>query len=308
MSCDRTCARSRSTGRARRCCERTRIERESHATSAFVARGQARDGWASAILHSLGCGGKTGLRRASLWRWPLRWSPVPRRASPPCARSTSTTSFSCAGFDRIVNVHDVFGVCSKAPCARCSCHFDLSLRNPDRISRRRSARAPADPGGTSTTLTVAPSFPADRAPSCSRTASRDLVRFALAFVLVQQVHLDVALVRAASQVVLADETVEVDRRGSPGVELVVGHFRYVRLTCCGQCVEDAQSSLREACLRACRPCTWNSLLLSNGSIFMTTALHEDQAERNDDQAENREQQDDDGSAIATQLPRRNGSH
>ena len=53
----------------------------------------------------------------------------------------------------------------------------------------------------------------------------DLMRLALAQVLVEQVDLDVALVRGAPQVVLTHEAVEIDRSGSASVDLVVGDFR-----------------------------------------------------------------------------------
>ena len=51
---------------------------------------------------------------------------------------------------------------------------------------------------------------------------RDLVRLAVAPVLVDEVHLQVAELRRRAQVVLAHEAVEVDRRGGAGVRLVVG--------------------------------------------------------------------------------------
>ena len=58
--------------------------------------------------------------------------------------------------------------------------------------------------------------------------NRDLVALAVAVVLVDQVHLDVAELRAGAQVVLPHEPVEVDRRRRARVDLVVRHLRQLR--------------------------------------------------------------------------------
>ena len=52
----------------------------------------------------------------------------------------------------------------------------------------------------------------------------NLVAFALAMLFVHQVDLNVADVGPGAQVILPDQTVEVDRRGGPGVDLIVGDF------------------------------------------------------------------------------------
>ena len=59
---------------------------------------------------------------------------------------------------------------------------------------------------------------------CRPDRQRDLVALSVAVVLVDQVHLDVAELRPAAQVVLADQAVEIDRRGRARVDLVVGDF------------------------------------------------------------------------------------
>ena len=63
------------------------------------------------------------------------------------------------------------------------------------------------------------------APDCGERRAhleRDLVALLVAVVLVDQVHLDVAHVVAAAQVVLPHQPVEIDRRRGARVHLVVG--------------------------------------------------------------------------------------
>ena len=48
----------------------------------------------------------------------------------------------------------------------------------------------------------------------------------VAIVFVHQVDLDVADIAAASQVILPNQTIEVDRRGGACIDLVVGDFGY----------------------------------------------------------------------------------
>ena len=49
--------------------------------------------------------------------------------------------------------------------------------------------------------------------------------FALTVGLVDPADLDVADIIAAAQVVLAHQSVEINRRGRAGIDLVVGYFR-----------------------------------------------------------------------------------
>jgi hypothetical protein len=57
---------------------------------------------------------------------------------------------------------------------------------------------------------------------------RDVVRLAAAMVLVDEIHLDVAELRRGPQVVLADQSVEIDRTRGACIRLVVGHLRNLR--------------------------------------------------------------------------------
>ena len=101
-------------------------------------------------------------------------------------------------------------------------------------------------------------------------ARGDGVALLAAVVLVDQVHLQVADLAAAAQVVLAHQAVEVDRRGGAGVGLVVGdlgHGGQVRRR-----VRAARAAVRSTGVPAgMSTTTWNSDLLSNGSIFSTTS-------------------------------------
>ena len=87
---------------------------------------------------------------------------------------------------------------------------------------------------------------------------------------------------AAAQVVLAHQAVEIDRRGGAGVGLVVADLRHAREVRCR-----FRSSTRAVCSSGVpsgmSSTTWNSDLLSNGSIFSTTSWTPASAERADDQ-------------------------
>ena len=113
-----------------------------------------------------------------------------------------------------------------------------------------------------------------RAPAAPRARSRG--SGACAECLVDEVHLQVADDRPAAQVVLAHEAVERDRRSSAGIALVVrdfGHRSPVRAR-----ARPAGALVRSSVLPSgMSTTTWNSDLLSNGSIFRITALDADEA-------------------------------
>ena len=54
----------------------------------------------------------------------------------------------------------------------------------------------------------------------------DVVALRLAFVLRYQIDLDISDIRAVPHEVVAHETVEIERRGDPGIYLVIGHLRF----------------------------------------------------------------------------------
>ena len=88
-------------------------------------------------------------------------------------------------------------------------------------------------------------------------------------VLVDEIDLDVAVLRLLPQVVLAHEPVEVDRARGAGVGLVVGHLgngRDIR----AHRAQHARPSARPACPAGMSTTTCSSDLLSKGSIFITT--------------------------------------
>ena len=96
----------------------------------------------------------------------------------------------------------------------------------------------------------------------------DVVALCFAFALADEVHLDVGDVRAAAHEIMAHEAVEIKRRRDSGIDLVVGDFRFVahgggdfRAACAVR-----SSALPSGMFRM----IWNSLLLSNGSIFTFT--------------------------------------
>jgi hypothetical protein len=115
-------------------------------------------------------------------------------------------------------------------------------------------------------VTLAPWAAADLRQSGAHRQG-DVVGLPVAQRLVHQIHLDVALVRLAAQVVLAHQAVEVDRRRGAGVELVVLHFRH-GLQVIGQPLQQSVG-VSSVVPSGRSTMTWNSLLLSNGSIFMT---------------------------------------
>ena len=90
----------------------------------------------------------------------------------------------------------------------------------------------------------------------------------LALRLAHEVHLDVSDVGAAAQEVVPHQAVEVVGRGSAGVGLEV-HNLGLLLDDGGQFAGDARGFL-ERSPSGMSMMTWNSLLLSNGSIFTLT--------------------------------------
>ena len=90
-----------------------------------------------------------------------------------------------------------------------------------------------------------------------------------AVMLVDEIHLNVTDFAACAQVILAHQPIEVDRGADTRVDLVVAHLRHgrpdsgpvprVRAAVCSTGVPDGMSTT-----------TWNSDLLSNGSIFSCT--------------------------------------
>ena len=97
----------------------------------------------------------------------------------------------------------------------------------------------------------------------------DLVALQLALALAEQVHLDVGHVRPAAQVVVAHQAVEVVRRGRADVGLEVDHLRLLQRRV-GQLAARPARSLPAWCRSGMSTITWNSLLLSKGSIFTLT--------------------------------------
>ena len=141
-----------------------------------------------------------------------------------------------------------------------------------------SGASTGGPGGTSTTFTSRhDALPIVRPTLAQPRAIAWLC--AIALVLFDQVHLQVSQFAAAAQVVLAHQPVEVHRRGGPRVSLSLS---------------PPATSSRPAPIRAARArsssgvpsgmstTTWNSDLLSNGSIFITTAARH-QPDRDHDQ-------------------------
>ncbi len=125
-------------------------------------------------------------------------------------------------FDRVVDVDDIGGV-AEGPAhllgdgdlARIVDAVDLSHQ---RREHRRSGRDLDDLG-------VAVVLACDGLQWLAQ-AHGDGVALVVAMVLVDQVDLDVAQMRALAQIVLAHQAVEVDRRGGAGVDLIVGHLRH----------------------------------------------------------------------------------
>ena len=101
---------------------------------------------------------------------------------------------------------------------------------PHRTGRRpppRSAPCTGGPGGTSTTCTER-RWRRPIAASCRPHGQRDVVALAVALVLVDEVHLQVAEFGLLAQVVLTHQTVEVDRRRRARVRLEIRDLRQPR--------------------------------------------------------------------------------
>ena len=103
----------------------------------------------------------------------------------------------------------------------------------------------------------------------------------VAVVLVDKIDLNVADLTARAQVILAHQSIEVDRGGGACVGLVIGHLGYggqviaefvENAAVCSTGVPAGMSTI-----------TWNSDLLSNGSIFSCTQSDRREHERNGDQ-------------------------
>ena len=109
------------------------------------------------------------------------------------------------------------------------------------------------------------------------------MRLTFPLVLIEQIDLNVALVRAAPQVVLTHQTVEVDRRRGAGVDLVVGNFRYLTHVI-GQRVEDAQRIFERRSFRHVHH-DLELALVVEGQHLHDDRAYEDEAERHHDQAE-----------------------
>ena len=120
-------------------------------------------------------------------------------------------------------------------------------------------------------------------------ALRDRVALLAAVVLVDEVDLQIALLGVGAQVVLTHQPVEGDRACGPGIALQVAHLRLLRkkadrISCS---VAAVSSSGVPAGISTT---TWNSLLLSNGSIFSTTHLHGGEPHRQQQRADDAGQQ------------------
>ena len=97
----------------------------------------------------------------------------------------------------------------------------------------------------------------------------DLVALALRS-LPQQVHLDVGQIRPAAQVVMAHQAVEVEGRCRARIGLEFTTSGCCRGSVPSSCATRAVSS--SVVPFGMSTITWNSLLLSNGSIFTFTSL------------------------------------
>ena len=102
-------------------------------------------------------------------------------------------------------------------------------------------------------------------------AARDRMALVRAISLWSQVDLDVRHILSAAHVVMADKPVEVERRGRSHVRLEIRDFRnLVQLE--RQARAWPPPSASRLVPSGISTITWNSLLLSNGSIFTMTSL------------------------------------
>ena len=183
--------------------------------------------------------------------------------------STSRRRFGWSALDVPVDVDDAGGA-ARTIVAHLSGHSEAPLRDRARRPRRPASAAPAGRA-------------APRRPGCRRARAgrrRDRVRarrrFAIAWLCSLRSSLPTrftcrsAMIRLAPQEVVPHQTVEVVRRRRAGVASVrsVTSGSLQRLV--GKRRARPARSPRAACPRACRTTTWNSLLLSNGSIFTVT--------------------------------------
>ena len=81
-------------------------------------------------------------------------------------------------------------------------------------------------------------------------ALRDVVALGATLAFRKKVHLNVGDVRALAQKVVAHEAVEIIRRSNPGVDLVIGHFRF-RADGGSDFARGLRGAFERAALRAC---------------------------------------------------------
>ena len=190
-----------------------------------------------------------------------------RPAAPPCGDRRSSTSRGAASAMLLSSTSTTPASLRtpREPPAPACCRpwlgpVDLG---DERRQHRRAGRHFDHLDVGAVALRRSPAAPAARAWRCRGSCGRALC-------LSTRFTCDVADLAAAAQVILAHQAVEVDRRGGAGIGLVVGDLRH------GREVRRRARAARRACRSSGVPAgmstmTWNSDLLSKGSIFSTTS-------------------------------------